>query len=138
MSGENKGVKIPWFKSGDIDATIGVFFDGFTKILVGVSILSGVMAMPNDIIFGKIVSSIGFTAFLLLAFNTFYARYLGKKTGNQNITALPGGISAGTFFVWLYAIIMPTYFATGDAIYAWKVAVNRWSFWHLLLLSSLL
>ena len=80
MSGENKGVKIPWFKSGDIDATIGVFFDGFTKILVGVSILSGVMAMPNDIIFGKIVSSIGFTAFLLLAFNTFYARYLGKKT----------------------------------------------------------
>ncbi len=124
MSGENKGVKIPWFKSGDIDATIGVFFDGFTKILVGVSILSGVMAMPNDIIFGKIVSSIGFTAFLPLPFNTFYARYLGKKTGNQNITALPGGISAGTFFVWLYAIIMPTYFATGDAIYAWKVAVN--------------
>lgn len=124
MLQDNKAVQIPWFKSGDIDATIGVFFDGFTKILVGVSILSGTMGLSNDIIFGKIVSAIGFTAFLLLAFNTFYARYLGKKTGNADITALPGGVSAGTFFVWLFAIIMPTYFASGDAIYAWKVAVN--------------
>lgn len=124
MLGENKEMQIAWFKGGDVDATIGVFFDGFTKILVGVSILSGVMAMPNDIIFGKIVSSIGFTAFLLLAFNTFYARYLGRKLGNPEITAMPAGVSGGTFFVWLFAIMMPTYFASGDALYAWKVAVN--------------
>ena len=78
MSVNDKVTSIPWFKSGDVDATIGVFFDGFTKILVGISILSGAMKMPNHIVFGKIVSAIGLTAFLLLAFNTFYARYLGK------------------------------------------------------------
>lgn len=124
MTGANKTVNIPWFKKGDVDATLGSFFDGFTKIIVGVSVLGGVMAMPNEIVFGKIVSAIGLTAFLLLLFNTMYARYIGRKTGNLDITAMPGGVSGGTFFVWLYAIIMPTYYASGDAIYAWKVVLN--------------
>lgn len=124
MAGGNIGTKIAWFKKGDVDATLGTFFDGFTKILVGVSVLSGVMGMPNDIVFGKIVSAIGLSAFLLLLFNTLYARYIGRKTNNADITAMPGGVSGGTFFVWLYAIIMPTYYATGDPLYAWKVVLN--------------
>ena len=91
------------------DATIGVFFDGFTKIIVGVSILTGLMGLSHEIVFGKIVSSIGMTAFLLLLFNTLYARHLAKKTGNMDLTAMPGGISGGTFFVLLYAILVPTF-----------------------------
>ena len=117
-------IKMPWFKRGDVDATIGVFFDGFTKIIVGVGVLTGVMKMSNEMVFGKLVSAIGLTAFLLLLFNTLYARWLGKKTGNAELTALPGGISGGTFFVWLYALLVPVYSQTGDAIYAWKVAIN--------------
>lgn len=38
--------KLPLFKRGDVDATIGVFFDGFTKIIVGDSILTGLMGLP--------------------------------------------------------------------------------------------
>lgn len=117
-------IKMPWFRRGDVDATIGVFFDGFTKIIVGVSVLTGILQMSNELVFGKLVSAIGLTAFLLLLFNTLYARYLGKKTGNSGQTALPGGISGGTFFVWLYALLVPVYSQTGDAIYAWKVAIN--------------
>ena len=124
MSEENKTLNIPWFKKGDVDATIGVFFDGFTKIIVGVSVLTGVLGMTSEMVFGKLVSSIGLTAFLLLAFNCFYARRVGRKTGNADITALPGGISGATFFTWLYAIIMPVFFTTKDAVFAWKVAVN--------------
>lgn len=114
---------IPWLKAGDFDATIGVFFDGFTKILVGVSVMMGVMKMPSNIMYGKIVSSIGLAAFLLLTFSTYYARYVGSKTNNPDITALPAGISGGTFFVWLNAILIPVYFSTNDPIFAWKVAV---------------
>lgn len=116
--------KLPLFKRGDVDATIGVFFDGFTKIIVGVSILTGLMGLSHEIVFGKIVSSIGMTAFLLLLFNTLYARHLAKKTGNMDLTAMPGGISGGTFFVLLYAILVPTFVSSGDGIFAWKVAVN--------------
>ena len=129
-------IKIPWTKSGDFDATIGVFFDGFTKILVGVSVMVGVMKMPSDIVFGKIVVAIGFSALLMLAFSTLYARRLGQKTGNANITALPGGISGGTFFVWLNAIILPVYFATGDAMVAWGTAVSASLLYSVIMLAS--
>ncbi|MEG2439279.1 MAG: hypothetical protein RSB26_07675 [Lachnospiraceae bacterium] len=124
MSGENRTINIPWFKKGDVDATIGVFFDGFSKIIVGVGVLTGVMGMAQEIVFGKIVSAIGLTAFLLLAFNTFYARRLGKKLGRDDITALPAGIAAGSFFAWLFAIFMPVFFSSGDAIFAWKVTLH--------------
>lgn len=123
MNSNQQQISIPWVKSGDFDATIGVFFDGFTKILVGVSVLVGVLKMPQEIVFGKIVVAIGFAAFLMLLFSTLYARHQARKTGNPNITALPGGISGGTFFVWLNAIIVPVYFSTGDAITAWGVGV---------------
>lgn len=84
---EEKKLNIPWFKRGDVDAVIGVFFDGFSKIIVGIGVLTGVMGMSQDIVFGKIVSAIGLSAFLLLAFNTFYARHLGKKLNRDDLTA---------------------------------------------------
>lgn len=60
---EEKKLNIPWFKRGDVDAVIGVFFDGFSKIIVGIGVLTGVMGMSQDIVFGKIVSAIGLSAF---------------------------------------------------------------------------
>ena len=59
---EEKKLNIPWFKRGDVDAVIGVFFDGFSKIIVGIGVLTGVMGMSQDIVFGKIVSAIGLSA----------------------------------------------------------------------------
>ena len=32
-------VKIPLFKKADLDASIGVFFDGFSKVIVAIAIL---------------------------------------------------------------------------------------------------
>ena len=31
-------VKIPLFKKADLDASIGVFFDGFSKVIVAIAI----------------------------------------------------------------------------------------------------
>lgn len=45
---EEKKLNIPWFKRGDVDAVIGVFFDGFSKIIVGIGVLTGVMGMSQD------------------------------------------------------------------------------------------
>lgn len=115
--------RIPRFLKGDIDASAGVFFDGFSKIIIGVSVLTGVLKMPPEFVFGKLVAAIGLTALIFLGWNTVLARKTGEKTGNKSITALPGGIAAGTFFIWLFAIMMPTYMATGDFMLAWHVGL---------------
>ena len=120
----NKEIKIPWYKKGDIDAGLGTFFDSFGKIIIAIPILIGVLHMPEQLVFGKVVAATGFTVFIFSLFNTLLARDLGKKTQNRDITALFGGISGTTFFVWLNAIMLPTYFVSQDPIFAWSVTIG--------------
>ncbi len=118
-----KQVKIPLHKSGDIDAALGTFFDSFSKIIIAVAMLKNVLKMPGELVYGQIIVSTGFTVFLFSLFNTFLARSLGKETKNKDITALFGGISGTTVFVWLSAVMLPTYYQSGDAVFAWSVTV---------------
>ena len=48
-----------WWGKGDIDASFGVFFDGFSKILSATGIMLFVFGMPANIVLGKIVPGIG-------------------------------------------------------------------------------
>ena len=68
------------FSKGDIDAAVGVFFDGFSKIIIGASVLMGVLKMPSDFVFGKLVAAIGLTALIFLGWNTVLAQKTGKAT----------------------------------------------------------
>ena len=47
--------KYRWWGKGDLDASIGIFFDGFSKILSATGIMLLVFGMPADIVLGKIV-----------------------------------------------------------------------------------
>lgn len=62
----DKKIKIPWFKKGDIDAGLGTFFDSFGKIIIVVPIMTGVLHMSEQLVFGKVVAATGFTVFIFL------------------------------------------------------------------------
>ena len=38
-----KAVGIPLFKKADLDASIGVFFDGFSKVIVAIAVMAGTL-----------------------------------------------------------------------------------------------
>ncbi|HHW58400.1 MAG TPA: hypothetical protein GXX15_12330 [Clostridia bacterium] len=126
--------KIAWFTPGDVDAALGVFFDGFSKIIIGVTVITSVMKMPPEILFGKIISATGLAVLIALIWNTYLARKTGFRTKNFSITALPGGVAVGTFFVRLFAVMLPVYFATKSYEMAWKVGVMSNIFHSILLL----
>ncbi|MGL4737968.1 MAG: hypothetical protein ACRCW2_10985 [Cellulosilyticaceae bacterium] len=111
MTGTKRGL----FVKSDIDAAFGVFFDGFTKVIAGVGIMIGGIGLSNELVFGTILPGLGFGVLLLHLFTWWYGNMTGKRTGNPGIVAMPAGITAGRFFVWLSAIMLPTYAATGDA-----------------------
>ena len=46
-------VIIPLFKKADLDASIGVFFDGFSKVIVAVAILLGTFGLDGATVFGR-------------------------------------------------------------------------------------
>jgi AGZA family xanthine/uracil permease-like MFS transporter len=55
---------------------------------------------------------------------TLLARRLAAKTGRDDVTALPYGISTPVMFVYLFGVIGPIYWATNDALLAWQVGIG--------------
>ncbi len=97
---------------GDIDAFFGVLFDGAPKIITGVVVLTPILG--SDVVFGKLVPSIGFALLLSGLFFYYMGEMLKKEKNDNSIVALPGGINSGRFFVFLFAIMLPTWDATQD------------------------
>ena len=50
---------IPFFKKADLDASIGVFFDGFSKVIVAIAILAGTFGLDGGTIFGTMMGGPG-------------------------------------------------------------------------------
>lgn len=112
-----------WWGKGDIDASFGVFFDGFSKILSATGIMLFVFGMPVDIVLGKVVPGIGVAIFAGNLWYFYEARELAKKERRQDVTAQPFGLGASQVTGWLYLIMGPVYWQTGDAELAFQVGL---------------
>ncbi len=115
--------KYKWWGKGDIDASFGIFFDGFSKILSATGIMLFVFGMPSDIVLGKIVPGIGLAIFAGNLWYFYEARALAKKENRQDVTAQPFGIGASQLTGWLYLIMGPVYWQTGDAELAFQIGL---------------
>lgn len=116
-------VRIPLFKKADLDATIGVFFDGFSKVIVALSVLVGTFGLDASTVFGTMMPGLLVTVIVLNGGMWVYYRHVAKQRGDANLTAIPAGLQAGRMFIWLFSIMLPVYQATGDAMLAFKVGV---------------
>ena len=68
-----------WWGKGDIDASLGIFFDGFSKVLTAVGILTAVFGIPMADVIGKVVPGIGISIFVGNMWYFFEACQLAKK-----------------------------------------------------------
>ena len=112
-----------WWGKGDIDASLGIFFDGFSKVLTAVGIMTAVFGMPIADVIGKVVPGIGISIFVGNMWYFFEACQLAKKEKRQNVTAQPFGIGASQLSGWLYLIIGPVYWQTKDSTLALQVGI---------------
>lgn len=116
-------VMIPFFKKADLDASIGVFFDGFSKVIVAIAILAGTFGLDGTTIFGTMMPGVFLTVFLLNGGLWLYYRKIAADRGDPNLTAIPAGLQAGRMFIWLYSIMLPVFLSTGDAKLAFWTGV---------------
>ncbi len=110
------------FVKQDLDAGVGVFFDGFSKIVIAISVMLTAFSFSSDFISSVVFPGIAVNIALFNFYFWIYGRRLEKK-GDSNVTALPSGIIVTKMFLWLNAVMMPTFLYSGDAILTWKVAV---------------
>lgn len=119
--------QIPWWVPGDWNAFFGLGVNSLLNILVLSGLLLGVVQMPPELVFGRIVPAIGVMLFLSNVYYAFMARRLAQKTGRADVTAMPAGPSVPHMFIVVLGIMLPVKIATGDPIKAWEVGL-AWAF----------
>src|SRR5580692_3664552 len=103
------------------------FFGFGTNILVNMLVLTGllrfVLKMPDSLVFGRILPAMG----LMMCLSTFYYAYLAyrlaKRTGRNDVCALPSGISVPHMFIVTFVIMLPIALKTNDPIQGWEAGL---------------
>jgi len=107
------------------------YFGFGTNILVNLLVLTGllrfVLKMPDDLVFGRIIPAAG----LMMALSTLYYAWLAwrlaRRTGRDDVCALPSGISVPHMFVVVFVIMLPIALKTGDPVKGWEAGLT-WVF----------
>lgn len=108
---------------GDIDGFFGLFLDNLLQLMV-ISVLGGtVCGLPPALINGRILPG---AALSILVGNLFYAwqaRRLARKTGRDDVTALPYGINTPSVMAFIFLIMGPVYQQTKNPTLAWQAGL---------------
>lgn len=112
--------------SGDVNGFFGLFLNNITNLIALSGILLGI-GMSKSIVFGRIIPASAFACFIGAICYFIMANKLAKRTGRDDVTSLPIGISVPHMFIITFVIILPVLTKTNDPIKAWQAAV-AWSF----------
>lgn len=111
------------FVKRDLDGFCGLFVDNLVQILLIVGMGIGLCGMSTELLAKVILPG---TALSVLVGNVFYAiqaHRLAKRTGRNDVTALPYGINTLSLIVFVFFIIKPEFDRTGDAMAAWRMGL---------------
>ncbi|MCL5038138.1 MAG: hypothetical protein M1269_13660 [Chloroflexi bacterium] len=111
-----------WAKIGDIGAFFSLMVDNVTN-LVFLSALLLAVNFPKEIIFYKMIPGTALGVLIGDLLYTWLAFYLAKKTGKNDITAMPLGLDTPSTIGVTLAVIVPTFISSNNADLAWKVGM---------------
>jgi AGZA family xanthine/uracil permease-like MFS transporter len=103
------------------------FFGFGTNILVNLLTLTGllrfVLQMPDEMVFKRILPAAGMMMCMSTMYYAWLAYRLAKKTGRNDVCALPSGISVPHMFIVTLVIMLPVKLATGDPVKGWQAGL---------------
>src|SRR6266568_8462649 len=112
---------------GDWNALFGFGTNILVNLLVLTGLLRFVLKMPDELVFGRIIPAAG----LMMALSTLYYAWLAwrlaKRTGRDDVCALPSGISVPHMFIVVFVIMLPLALQTGDHVKGWEAGLT-WVF----------
>ncbi|HEY0275917.1 MAG TPA: xanthine/uracil/vitamin C permease, partial [Paenirhodobacter sp.] len=108
---------------GDWNALFGFGTNILVNLLVLTGLLRFVLKMPDAIVFGRILPALGLMMLLSTAYYAWLAYRLAKRTGRNDVCALPSGISVPHMFVVTFVIMLPISLSTGDPVMGWEAGL---------------
>src|SRR5689334_22725911 len=112
---------------GDLNGFFGLFTNVLLNVIVLTGLCLGVVQLPADTVFGRILPALGIALPLGNLFYAFLAWQLSRQEGRDDVTAMPYGPSVPHMFIVVFLIMLPTYLATKDPLVAWRAGL-AWCF----------
>jgi AGZA family xanthine/uracil permease-like MFS transporter len=124
MSIATAGTASPrWWVPGDWNGFFGLFTNVLLNVIVITGLCLGVVKLPDDIVFGRILPALGIALPIGNLYYAYLAWRLAKKEGRDSVTAMPYGPSVPHMFIVVFLIMLPTYLKTKDPVLAWQAGL---------------
>lgn len=114
------------FVKRDVDGFFGLFVDNIVQLLVIIlfcRLFCGMTGEDSRLLYEVILPG---TAISVLFGNIFYAwqaHRLARKTGREDVTALPYGINTPSVIVYVFFVMAPEFARTQSSLAAWKLGL---------------
>jgi AGZA family xanthine/uracil permease-like MFS transporter len=119
-----------WFSIGDINAFFGLMLDNIVNLAVLSGILVGGFAFPPDIVFTRMFPGTALGVLLGNLVYTVMAIRLGRRTGRDDVTAMPLGTDTPSTIGIALAVLGPAFIAAKTrmperdaALFAWQIGM---------------
>ncbi len=116
-----------YWAPGDWNAFFGFGTNILVNLLTLTALLRFVLKMPDSLVFGRILPATGLMLFLSTVYYAYLGYSLAKKTGRNDVCALPSGTSVPHMFVVTFVVMLPILGKTNDPIQAWEAGLT-WVF----------
>jgi AGZA family xanthine/uracil permease-like MFS transporter len=118
---------VRYWVPGDLNGFFGLFTNVLLNVIVLTGLCLGVVQLPADTVFGRILPALGIALPLGNLFYAYLAMQLARKEGRADVTALPYGPSVPHMFIVVFLIMLPVYLKTKDPVIAWHAGL-AWAF----------
>jgi len=112
-----------WARPGDVSAFLGLMFDNVAQLIVFSTILIQVFGYPADLVLTRMLPGTAFGVLVGDLVYTWLAFRLARRSGRDDVTAMPLGIDTVSLFGLTFGALGPVYKQTGDAVLAWQVGM---------------
>lgn len=127
MANQTDAIQVRWWVPGDWNGFFGLFTNVILNVIVLTGLCLGVVQMPDDIVFGRILPALGIALPIGNLYYAWLAYKLAQKEGRSDVTAMPYGPSVPHMFIVVFVVMLPVYLKTSDAILAWQAGL-AWAF----------
>ncbi|MGH6691898.1 MAG: MFS transporter, partial [Gammaproteobacteria bacterium] len=113
-----------WIRPGDLNGFLGLALDNVTQLVILSGLLIGVFQFPADLVLYQMVPGTALGVLIGDLTYTWLAVRLMRRTGRDDVAAMPFGIDTPTLFAMVFGVLGPVKLATGDPRLAWHVAIG--------------
>jgi len=116
--------RLRWYAAGDVNAFFGLALDNLTQLVILSSLLIGFFKFPADLVLYRMIPGTALGVLVGDLTYTWLAWRLARRTGREDVTAMPFGIDTPSLFGIVFGVLGPVMLLTKDPQLAWQVGMG--------------